>query len=547
MRHHFVYCACAVLLLVLVPLISRAATIEELTAQIQALLQQVTALQSAVAGGTGSAGTQAGGVCISGTLSRGMENASVTNLQAYLAKDPSVYPEAIVSGYYGVLTERAVQRYQSAQGIVSSGSPEATGWGLVGPRTREHINARCTPNVSASYGGGTRQDAISVRLSGSGALSVVADVVINGSGSCSASTYAIDWGDGSAQSLVSVPAGLCAPRETSVTHTYQRAGDLLVVLHTPTKDLKTAISVSENTCTPPTFQDLALSQLVVGSSTWLPLLFEPAGETFSVVGVGLPPGVELRPLLSSGTGGATRRSWDLVGTPTYAGTYAMTVTAQNACGKTTRTWNLTVLTPDEHRRIVCPNVVPAVCVGTLQVTGRDVNGCVTGYRCIADACPVYTTPTCLSGDHIVYGAPDWRGCQGAPRCVSRTATLFTRVYASTTAPVSRGSALPIAWATQNASSTDTVRLEIYRSGATTTLHNNDSGIASALSSSGSFNWSVPSAGAQCTSGSGLLSCINPGTYRIVAKLYSGDTCWGSCTVTSRNIKAIGESAIFTIQ
>lgn len=42
--------------------------------------------------------------------------------------------------YFGVETEKAVQRYQIAQGIVSYGTPETTGFGQLGPSTRASLN-----------------------------------------------------------------------------------------------------------------------------------------------------------------------------------------------------------------------------------------------------------------------------------------------------------------------------------------------------------------------------------------------------------------------
>jgi peptidoglycan hydrolase-like protein with peptidoglycan-binding domain len=74
------------------------------------------------------------------TLSQGMENEDVRVLQALLAGDPALYPEALVTGYYGRLTRAAVERFQARHGIVSSGSPSTTGYGLVGPRTRAKLN-----------------------------------------------------------------------------------------------------------------------------------------------------------------------------------------------------------------------------------------------------------------------------------------------------------------------------------------------------------------------------------------------------------------------
>ena len=58
----------------------------------------------------------------------------VTVLQQFLAEDPAIYPERLVTGYLGPLTEKAIQRWQKARGVVSAGSPSTTGYGVVGPK-----------------------------------------------------------------------------------------------------------------------------------------------------------------------------------------------------------------------------------------------------------------------------------------------------------------------------------------------------------------------------------------------------------------------------
>ncbi len=73
-------------------------------------------------------------------LARGDRGEDVRRLQEILARDPALYPEGIVSGFFGALTERAVQRFQMRHGIVSSGTPATTGFGRVGPRTIIKLN-----------------------------------------------------------------------------------------------------------------------------------------------------------------------------------------------------------------------------------------------------------------------------------------------------------------------------------------------------------------------------------------------------------------------
>ncbi|MST03994.1 MAG: hypothetical protein EXS49_00270, partial [Candidatus Pacebacteria bacterium] len=55
-------------------------------------------------------------------LGIGSSNDQVSLLQAILAKNPSLYPSGLVSGYYGPLTEAAVKNFQLKYGIDPSGS-----------------------------------------------------------------------------------------------------------------------------------------------------------------------------------------------------------------------------------------------------------------------------------------------------------------------------------------------------------------------------------------------------------------------------------------
>lgn len=66
-------------------------------------------------------------------LAKGMENGQVMRLQQLLARDPSIYPEAQVTGYYGPATERAVKAFQRKNGL------EPVGY--TGPKTRALLNA----------------------------------------------------------------------------------------------------------------------------------------------------------------------------------------------------------------------------------------------------------------------------------------------------------------------------------------------------------------------------------------------------------------------
>lgn len=87
-------------------------------------------------------GIQSAYAAITSSLQLGDRGAQVTELQTFLAASPSIYPEGLVTGYFGSLTQAAVQRYQAARGIVSQGTPATTGYGRVGPLTMASINAQ---------------------------------------------------------------------------------------------------------------------------------------------------------------------------------------------------------------------------------------------------------------------------------------------------------------------------------------------------------------------------------------------------------------------
>src|SRR3989338_7924317 len=58
---------------------------------------------------------------LSRELQMGMSGDDVRALQEFLAKDSAIYPEGIVSGYYGSLTRAAVRRFQAKYGIAQVG------------------------------------------------------------------------------------------------------------------------------------------------------------------------------------------------------------------------------------------------------------------------------------------------------------------------------------------------------------------------------------------------------------------------------------------
>ncbi|MEK9179828.1 MAG: fibronectin type III domain-containing protein [Patescibacteria group bacterium] len=84
------------------------------------------------------------------TLRFGAIGEEVEELQKLLAKDPAIYPEGLVTGYFGPLTRAAVQRFQRKFAIVSGGAEDTTGYGAVGPNTSAALALFSKDKLSAS-------------------------------------------------------------------------------------------------------------------------------------------------------------------------------------------------------------------------------------------------------------------------------------------------------------------------------------------------------------------------------------------------------------
>ncbi len=77
-------------------------------------------------------------------LDLGETNQSVTHLQEFMSSTPAIYPEQLVTGYYGSLTRNAVIRFQRANGLAQVGR--------VGPQTLIKINDMIGGNANNNTG-----------------------------------------------------------------------------------------------------------------------------------------------------------------------------------------------------------------------------------------------------------------------------------------------------------------------------------------------------------------------------------------------------------
>lgn len=113
--------------------------ISVLLQQIQALQKQIDALVTSQMTLQTQVTTQFNDFLIS--LSLGSRGEAVEALQALLAANPDIYPEGLITGYFGKATERALKRLQKENGL------EQVGW--VGPRTRMLLNRLLKDNQIA--------------------------------------------------------------------------------------------------------------------------------------------------------------------------------------------------------------------------------------------------------------------------------------------------------------------------------------------------------------------------------------------------------------
>lgn len=127
-------CAMAIMLFGAAPAYAQSQNDE--AAQVAGLLGQIKALQAQLSQLLGThggvdAGAEDYGLEIKSRLRLGSQGEEVRALQELLAKDAMVYPEGLITGFFGPKTAEAVKRLQAKYGLEAVGE--------VGPLTREKI------------------------------------------------------------------------------------------------------------------------------------------------------------------------------------------------------------------------------------------------------------------------------------------------------------------------------------------------------------------------------------------------------------------------
>ena len=200
----------AATLILVSPLITSAATLSDLQAQLKALLAQIAALQHQTSAP----------LCVdlSRNLTLGSTGADVSDLQNFLAAKS--YLTAVARGYYGFLTAKAVGELQVDLGIVSSADDSA--YGIMGPKTRAAI--ACNGNPPPPKRPGATFTA--TPTSGWAPLAVSFSNMVGGP---LQGSLVIRYGDGSSDTATRCVGGNAAVADTCTTpgtnaHTYTSTG-----------------------------------------------------------------------------------------------------------------------------------------------------------------------------------------------------------------------------------------------------------------------------------------------------------------------------------
>ena len=105
------------------------ALIEQLQSQIKELQEQLAKLKTEVEEVKEE-------LKLTKNLKKGLSDEEVKELQKFLSQFREIYPEGLITGYFGSLTEKAIKKFQEKYDIPATG--------LVGPLTRDKINGFLT-------------------------------------------------------------------------------------------------------------------------------------------------------------------------------------------------------------------------------------------------------------------------------------------------------------------------------------------------------------------------------------------------------------------
>ncbi|MCG2690344.1 peptidoglycan-binding protein, partial [Candidatus Parcubacteria bacterium] len=116
-------------------------TVNEVKAKIAEITQIILQLQAQLVEMLGGSAASVSGALPETNLKLGSSGEAVRLLQTWLAKDLAVYPEGIISGYFGSLTKAAVIKFQEKyKADILDPWNFTSGTGIVGPTTRAKLS-----------------------------------------------------------------------------------------------------------------------------------------------------------------------------------------------------------------------------------------------------------------------------------------------------------------------------------------------------------------------------------------------------------------------
>jgi len=189
------------------PLLASADMLGDLQAQIRSLMAQIAVLKAQVVSQTpapAASSPSRGCPALTRVLYRGLRGNDVSSLQAHLGVSQT--------GFFGPVTEAAVQKLQMEVGIAAPNTGAPAGYGQVGPRTRAAIALRC--------GGSSSQAFTASPTSGSAPLTVVFEQITKGGDGL----LGIDFGDGTRVGTMNCDQIPGSKVSCKINHTYTALG-----------------------------------------------------------------------------------------------------------------------------------------------------------------------------------------------------------------------------------------------------------------------------------------------------------------------------------
>lgn len=132
-------------------------SLQKRVAALTKLVQQKNAAKIAARGTAGATPAK-----ITKNIGVGSKGAQVTSLQQCLV-NLGYFKKADMDPTYGPKTRQAVKQFQAAEGIASSGNEWSTGYGYVGPKTRNKLNNKCGSANTAASGNSSSNSAYTIK------------------------------------------------------------------------------------------------------------------------------------------------------------------------------------------------------------------------------------------------------------------------------------------------------------------------------------------------------------------------------------------------